>query len=358
MKAAVTTGEKKKITVREMPIPEVQPGTILLKTKYCSICGSDLEYLDGTFEATKPFDKGNILHAGAILGHEWSAEVADVGKGVQGWSVGNRATIVGMGRQLPPCGACYYCRRGMWDSCIGENPVRGHIMEIRPGGYGGTGGAMAEYFLKPWNGAQKIPDGVSFEQAAMLEPFGIGVRSVQVSEIKDGDSLVIIGAGRIGLSALLYARMIGASPIIITDVVQSRLDLALKLGADTALNVSKVNVLDEVIKLTEAGPDAVCVVARNGEVFNHAVEMVRWGGTVALTGFIPPVVVNPGEWVDKRIKIVTSVGGPKGVNLLRMMDQKLIDPTPIISAIMPLEAVQEAFDSMYDGKNIAVLLKP
>ena len=90
MKAAVTTGRKREIVVEEVPIPPVQPGTLLLKTKYCSICGSDLEYLDGAFEYVKLGE----LRAGAILGHEFCAEVAEVGEGVEGWSVGEGRTLL------------------------------------------------------------------------------------------------------------------------------------------------------------------------------------------------------------------------------------------------------------------------
>ena len=106
MKAVVTTGEKRGIIVEDIPKPQVQPGTLLLKTKYCSICGSDLEYLDGCFE----YFKSGVgkLHAGAILGHEFCAEVTEVGEGVKGWSIVDRATIGGVQQS---CGQCYLCQR-------------------------------------------------------------------------------------------------------------------------------------------------------------------------------------------------------------------------------------------------------
>jgi len=158
MKAVVTTGAKRKVVVKDIPKPQVQPGTLLLKTKYCSICGTDLEYLDNSLSY---LGAGSELHAGAILGHEFSAEVAEVGEGVKGWSVGDRVAVGGI-RQ--GCGQCYFCRRWLPHLCSGVTGIR----DALPRAYGDKSGAMAEYFVRAPASLQKVPDSVSDEEAVLV----------------------------------------------------------------------------------------------------------------------------------------------------------------------------------------------
>ena len=134
MKAAVVKG-KGSIGVEEVPDPELRPKTLLLKNKYCSICGSDLEYLSGAFnDFTGSYMDGYEIVAGAILGHEFSTEVVEVGEGVTGWSVGDRAALGGVRR---PCGQCYFCQRGLYNLCRGASvSLRALPRDIMP--YGKT----------------------------------------------------------------------------------------------------------------------------------------------------------------------------------------------------------------------------
>ena len=187
MKAAVVKG-KRHIVCEEVPTPSVQPGTLLIKTKYCSICGTDLEYVDDQLS-------GNPLKPGAILGHEFAAEVAAIGEGVEGWSVGDRVTT---GDYLLPCGQCYYCRRQLTYLCQGKDvPPRTLPMVVRE--YANRPGSMAEYFVRPPHAVQRIPDNVSDEEAALVEPLRTGVSAIRTTGIKPGESVVVIGAGKIGL---------------------------------------------------------------------------------------------------------------------------------------------------------------
>jgi threonine dehydrogenase-like Zn-dependent dehydrogenase len=281
MRAVVVQEDKRSIRVQEVPKPAVQPGTLLLKTIYCSICGTDLEYLDGAIQGVPGFEP----YAGGILGHEWVAEVAAVGEGVQGWSIGDRAAYCLAKRT---CGECYFCRRGHYHLCMG-GASRGSFFGKES--YGQRMGAMAEYFIKAPNFAQPVPEGVSPEEACLAEPLATSIGSVRASGLGLGDSAVIIGAGKIGLGAMLCARAAGAGPIIVIDVVQSRLNKALEMGADAVLNAKEVDVVSEVVKLTDAGPDAVLICVCEGRVFNEAVYMIRNGGTIALTGFVSPFLI-------------------------------------------------------------------
>jgi len=364
MKACVATGEKRSIECKDIPIPEVEPGTLLLKTKYACICGSDLEYLDGSFDlirqgVTHPgaimghqaaaelgIDKitdipSRIIVPGSVPGHEFVAEIVEVGEGVNGWVVGDRV-VPGSGLPGVP------------------QPPR---MAARPFGGYETYRAWAEYMVTSPLAVQKVADHVSDEEAAFVEPLGTGIGSVIGSGVKPGQSAVIIGAGKIGLLAMMSAKVSGAAPVIVVDVIQSRLDKALEIGADAVIDASKVDVISEVVKLTGDGANAVIICVRDGQVLNQAVEMGSRGATIVLAGFVPPMEVNPMIWTVKQLRIVGVLGGPAGsqnVMTLSMylIAHKQIDPKPLISEIIPFNDCQRAIDSVYSGKNIAVLLKP
>jgi len=347
MKAVVIRKDKRSIEIQEIPKPTVQPGTLLLKTIYCSICGSDIEYLDGTLDGLTSFEG----LSGVILGHEWVAEIAAVGEGMSGWSVGDRVAYCWT---KLPCGVCYFCRRFLYHLCIGGSS-RGSVFGGQS--FGARGGAMAEYFIKPPQMVALAPENVSSEEACLAEPLATGIGSVNAAGLGLGKSAVIIGAGKIGLGAMLCARASGVAPIIVVDVVKSRLDKAREMGADIVLNAKEVDVTSEVIKLTDAGPDAVLICVREGAVLNQAAQMVRLGGTIALTGFVNPMQVDPRIWVEKQLTIKGHISGPVKT-ALNLMENKLVDVRPLISEIMPLEDAQRGFDSIRSGENIAVLLKP
>lgn len=334
MKACVTTGEKRRVEYREVPMPSLEPGMLLLKTIYFTICGSDLEMLDGRV--------GRDLSPGTILGHEFVAEVVEVGEGVIGWAVGDRAVWLAghssdaeANRQRPPF-------------------VSGR----------GYSGCWAEYFVVQALEMQKVPDHVSNEEAAFVEPLITGMGSVEASGLKPGQSGVIIGVGKIGLLAVMSAKLVGAAPVIAIDILQPHLDKALELGADAAINANEVDVISEVAKLTEGGPHAVIICARHAKVLNQALEMSSRGSTIVLAGFVAPTEVSPADWTTKQLRIVTVLGARAGqlVNMcalsLYLIAHKQIDPRPLISEIMPMEDIQRAIDSRYSGENIAVLVKP
>lgn len=344
MKAAVITGEKGRIVCKEVPKPELQPGQVLLKTRYCSICGSDLEYITGAIQYG-----GSFLREGVILGHEFSAEVVAVGQGVEGWSVSDRGTVNDAVRM---CGRCYYCRRGLYRFCMnGLNSPRG----LDP-----VHGAMAEYFVMNPNGMPgllKLPESISDEEAALVEPLANGVASVENAGLRPGDSAVIMGAGKIGLGAMLCAKLAGATLVIVIDIKQSRLDKALAMGANMVINASKVDVVPEVVKLTEVGPDAVLVCVRESDVLDQAANMVRRGGTIVVTGVLGPCKVTPNLWLRKNLTLKSHLSGSCATSM-RLIASKKVDVKPMITAVMPLEEVQKAFDSMLSSENIVVLLKP
>lgn len=351
MKAAVVMG-KRRFEIRELPKPEVQPGTLLIRVKCCAICGTDLEYAESPGWDAKEGDD-QIKPAEAVLGHEWVGEVVEVGEGVKGWSAGERCVD-----RKGSCNRCYWCIRGLHHLCLGGRTL-GTPYDGDGGGWSSMHGAMAEYVLRLASDRIKVPDSVSDEEAALTEPLNVGLSAVYESGIRAADSVAILGAGHIGQLAMLGAKAAGAAPIIVTDRIQSRLDKALELGADYALNIDEGNVYQQILDITEAGADAVFVCVRGADVLRESTLAVRREGTIAIVGFPKPVVIDPIHWLVKHLRIIgCDPSGQYNMEAMKLMQYKQVNCEPLISEVMPLEDVQKAFDSLYNGENLLVMLKP
>jgi (R,R)-butanediol dehydrogenase / meso-butanediol dehydrogenase / diacetyl reductase len=354
---AVSIKDKGEIQIEELPIPEPGPGALLLKVLYCSICGSEVERLYGAHWDT--LDEGTLdtYLRGSILGHEYVGQVAALGEGVTGFSVGDRTVDV-----WSCCGKCYYCIRGMGNLCMWGR-VRGHP-------YDGTGaplpganrsGAMAEYVIRPAAFRLKVPDSVSAEEAAMCEPLATGVTAATAAGISLGDSAAVIGVGHIGLMVLAAAKAAGAAPLIAVDKNDARLEVARQVGADLTLNPKDTNVVEAVVDVTEAGADVVfpCVSFRVPGILEEAFEMVRRRGRVILIGAPAEAALPTGTWQVKEVRIEGALHmGQEMVPALKLLQYKRANVEPCITEIIPLTEAQRAFDSLHDQTNIAVLLKP
>ncbi len=344
MKAAVVTG-KRQFEIREIPTPKARPGTMVLKVLRCSICGTDLEHVD-----SPAWDSPN-KPGESVLGHEWVGEVVEIGEGVEGWKTGDRGVDL-----KAACGNCYWCRRQMPHLCMGGR-VRGTPFE--GGGWANMFGAMAEYVIRGARGLQKVPDSVTNEEAALTEPLNVGLSPVYDAGVRAGDSVAILGAGHIGQLTLLAAKAAGAAPVIITDRYQSRLDKALELGADYALLATDDTIYLKMQDLTEAGPDNVFICVREADVLRQAAFAARREGTVAIIGFPKPAEIDPIYWLTKHLRIIGCDPMLKyNMQALKLMQYRRVDARKLVSAVMPLEDVKEAFESLYSGKNILVEIAP
>jgi len=350
MKAAVVTG-RRQFEIRDIPIPSVAPGTLLLKVKRCAICGTDLEYVDSTRWEGSDEDGLPFQTQEAILGHEWVGEVVEIGDGVKGWKVGDRCV-----EARTSCGACYWCARSMPHLCLG-GPTR--IERTAGSGWANMFGAMTEYVLRPARGKIKVPESVTNEEAALTEPLNVGLAPVYESAIKAADSVAVIGAGHIGQLTMLAAKAAGAAPVIITDRIQSRLDKALELGADYALNVDEGNVYEQILEITGAGADGVFVCVREADVLYQSTLAARREGTVAIVGFPKPAAIDPIYWLVKHLRIIGCDPSLRyNWEAMRLMQYKQVDCQQLVSTTMPLTDVSKAFDSLYSGENLLVMLDP
>jgi len=218
---------------------------------------------------------------------------------------------------------------------------------------------MTEYILRAANFQLKVPDSVSDEEAALTEPLNVGLSAIYDSGFKVAESVAILGTGHIGQLALLSAKAAGAAPIIVTDRIQSRLDKALELGANYALNADEGDVYEQILDITEAGADLVIICVRDADVLQQSTEAVRREGTVAIVGFPKPVALDPIYWLTKHLRIIgCDPMGKYNLEAMKLLQYGQVNCKPIVSEIMPLADVKKAFDSLYAGENLLVMLKP
>jgi len=258
-----------KVAVEKIPKPEVGPGDVLMQVKATSICASDIRVFKGEKSARK----------GVIQGHEVAGVVAEVGSEVAGYSVGEAITVC----PILACGRCYFCMIGRRNRCASRTTL----------GYDENGG-LSEYMLIPQQLVElghilKVPAGLPLEIASMTEPFACALYSLEVCQVGAGSSLLIVGAGPMGLTHLLIGRALGCSTIIVSDLMDSRLQAAQSLGADLCLDPTRQDVKKAVLEATaHQGADAVIITVGNVEAIGQGLDAVRKEGYVNLFGGFPP----------------------------------------------------------------------
>lgn len=279
MKAAVVYG-KDDIRIEDYPTPSAGAGEIVLKTRASGICATDIKTLLG---------QGLPKDLPTILGHEVVGEVFEIGAGVQGYQRGDRVAVY----PIAVCGDCYYCRKGRHNLCEHEFGLA-HGIE----------GGFAEFVRLPRQivdigGVIKIPDGVSFEKAVLAEPLSCAMASLSTCKVCPGDTVVILGAGPMGLMHLKLAKWIGATVIMI-DLLSERLDIASKMGADYGINSSSGDHIQQILTLTDQ-KGAHTVIASLGipSVIAENLKLTRNGGTFNIFGGPPAgqtIAVDP-RWL-------------------------------------------------------------
>ena len=231
MKAVVKYGKGKGLVeIREVPEPKVKEDEVLIEVKAVSVCGSDLHIYHDSHPYWPPM----------ILGHEFSGVIAEVGKGVKGWMVGDRIVTE---TRTGSCGTCYTCQSGYPQACEQKRP------------YGiGINGAYTKYVAGPARLLHRLPDNISFEVGAVIEPTAICVTSIlERSQLRAGESAVITGPGPIGLISLAITKAAGVKMVAVTGTNGDegmRFQKARELGADFTINVEKENPIEKVLQLT------------------------------------------------------------------------------------------------------------
>jgi threonine dehydrogenase-like Zn-dependent dehydrogenase len=338
MRAAVYKGPRH-LEVEDVPTPRPGPGQVLVKVKYCAVCGSDVHR----------FQHGMMIE-GAIMGHEYCGVIAELGEGVGRWRVGDR--VVGGGGEPPPNTLPH-------PSLLPRFSYRTYSLTPQPSG------AYAEYVLMDAWRPLPIPEGVPDEAACLTEPCSVAVRAVRLSGIRLGDRVAVIGAGPIGLFCLQAAKAAGAGTVAVSEPVALRREAAARLGADYVLDPSSVAVVDEMVRLTAGlGPDVVFETAGIGPTLQQALEMARRDGLVVAVGVSwNPVPVSSADWFGREVAMKAIYGSvpQEWRHSLQLMKEGKVQVGPMLTgrAFVPLDGIQQAFENLLEPKEeIQVLIVP
>ncbi|BDC00154.1 zinc-dependent dehydrogenase [Saccharolobus caldissimus] len=330
--------ENGKAVLKELPIPKLQEGDVLVKMKACGLCGTDIEKMCGQYTASQP-----------ILGHEPAGIIAE--STVDWLKPGDRV----FAHHHVPCYECYYCKKGSPTMCPYYRKTN-----LDPGGF-------SEYFRVPaWNvkrgGILKLPVNVSFDEGAFIEPLATVIRAQRRVRIDEGDTIFIVGAGPMGLLHAMMAKVNKAGFIITSDISDFRVEFAYKIGVDYSLNSKKVDVVEEVRKLTDGrGADVSIIAAGSPSAILTGLKAVRRGGRVLLFG-VPykGTILNYdiSDLLNNEISIISSNAAVEedtreALNLLAL---KKIDVTKLITHRFPLTEFENAVRVAKEGNSIKVII--
>jgi L-iditol 2-dehydrogenase len=340
---ALTLTEYNHFEYGDAPKPEAGEGEVLIRVKACGICGSDVHGMDGSSGRRIP---------PIIMGHEASGIIETVGEGVEGWNEGDAVTFDSM----VYCGKCENCNAGKVNLCKYRQVMGVSCPEFK------RHGAYAEYVTVPSHILYKIPEGMSFEEAAFAEPISVALHAVNRVPIKKGDTAVVIGAGLIGLLIVQALKRAGCTRVIAADLVQSRLDLAKELGATDTFLSSEVDVPAQVLKLTNGkGADVAMEVVGIGKTLGLAIDSVKMGGSVGCVGNIEPVSqFSLQKIVTREISLMGSCAsaGEYDDALAGIADGS-IKVKPLISKIANLKDGNDWFQKLHAGEDcFKVILTP
>ncbi len=343
MKALVLEGYNK-LVYKDMPAPEIKSDEVLVKVKACGICGSDVHGMDGSTGRRIP---------PLIMGHEASGTIEKVGEKVNVWKKGDRVTFDSTIYPLDD----WYTKRGLYN--LSDNRM---VLGVSPKEYS-RHGAFADFVSIPQHVLYKIPDDVSFNQAAMVEPAAVALHAVQLTPISFNDTAVVFGTGMVGLFVIQALRAAGCGTIVAVDLEQNRLELANNFGADLGILANKQNVVDEICNISEGrGADITFEVVGITSTVKTAIESVRKGGTVTLVGNLTPDVEIPLQSVvTRQIRLQGScaICGEYPA-VLEMIARGKIKVDAILSATAPLSEGPEWFQRLYNKEPelMKVILNP
>lgn len=315
--------EPKKIILEEVEKPIPKKGEVLVQVVSCGICGSDIH----AYHGRHPFIKCPI-----VQGHEFSGVVTELGADVTGVRVGQRVTVI----PHLICGKCYGCKLGKSNLCENLKFI-GCQSE----------GAMAEYLAVPAEMIVPLPAEIDFEEGALIEPLAVGVHAVNRSNLKQGNRVLIYGAGPIGLLTLQAAKAKGAGEVIIADLSDWRLRKAKELGASYIINPAKEN-LKEYLKahFPAEGIDLIFECVGAAQTIQEAIEIARKGSQIIVVGVFGKEVPIKMGWVqDHELDLLGSCSYVREdfLEAIELIQQKKVNVQSLITNRFPLTKIAEAY---------------
>lgn len=338
MKALSKLKPEEGIWMVNVPMPKIGANDVLVKINKTAICGTDVHIYnwDEWSQATIPVPM--------VVGHEFAGQVVELGKEVKGLKIGDR--VSGEGHIV--CGHCRNCRAGKVHLCrntmgIGVNRQ----------------GCFAEYLSIPASNVYKLPEKVTDDLGAILDPMGNATHTALSYDLI-GEDVLITGAGPIGIMAVKIAKFVGARNVVITDVNPYRLELAKKMGATRAIDVSKEKLSDVMAELNmKEGFDVGLEMSGNGRAFNDLIKAMNNGGKVSLLGIVPPnTTINWNDVIFKGLFLKGIYGREMYETWYKMgaMIEAGLDMKPIITHKYKIDDFQKGFDAMRSGQSGKVIL--
>ena len=324
MKALVLE-EYGKVVVKDVPKPAADGNKVLIRIKAASICGSDVHGYDGSSGRRRP---------PLVLGHEASGVIEEVGPFAKGFVPGDRVTF----NSTEYCGTCSFCARGKQNMCL-----TGKVFGVNCETYHKEG-AMAEYIAVPDYITYKVPEGVSFVEAAMAEPLAIAMHAINRTEIALGDTAIVFGAGTIGSMVVKLLQISSCSRVILVDIDQAKLDLAAARGVQHCINSAQQDVVQEVMKLTDGkGADIAFEAVGITPTVAAGIDALKKCGKFTLLGNVRKEIDFPLQKVVlKELSINASYAcTTEYEKCLELIGQKKIDVLDVVSETVPIERGQE-----------------
>ncbi|KGR84359.1 2,3-butanediol dehydrogenase [Lysinibacillus odysseyi] len=334
MKAAKIYGARD-IRIEEAELPSLEKGMVKVKVEYAGICGSDMhEYLAGIYPVrTQP-----------VLGHEFSGVVVEVGDEVTNAKVGDRVAV----EPLIPCGKCDNCQRGFVNLCTNRQ------------GYGySISGGFAEYAVVKQENVFHLPENMSLELGALVEPTAVAVHAVRQSQLKLGDSAAIFGAGPIGLLLVQAVKAAGASEIYVVEVAEERRQKALELGATHVINPIDTDTVAFIREKSNGGVNVAYDAAGVQATFTSGVSVVRPGGEFKIVSvWEKPVNFDPNMIVRTEAKISGSYAYIRLFpEVIRLLASGIIDGDAVITSKIALDdIVEKGFETLAHDRSQCKIL--
>ena len=332
MRAAVFHG-RNQLRCEEVTRPDPKAGEVLIKVSRCGICGTDSHIFRGNFPAP---------NLPLIIGHEFAGTVAAVGAGVKSVKPGDKATAdINIA-----CGTCWFCRHHQKLFCA----------EVRQLGVHDAGG-MADYVVAPAANVYKLPNAMTFEHAAFVEPLACAIHGQERIGVGVGETVLIIGAGPMGLAHAALSRLRGASRVIMSEPSETRRARAHAIGSDIEIDPLAEHAAERLLQATDGrGADVVIEAVGRPATYKQAIELVRRGGRILAYGAAPPdatIDLKPFDIYAKELTIVGSYAGtyttwPKAIDLIA---SGRINPSQIVDSVRPLSAVTQSIETMETDKS-------
>jgi L-iditol 2-dehydrogenase len=327
---ALLLSKYREFEIADLPVPTPAADEVLIRVAACGICGSDVHGYDGSSGRRIP---------PIVMGHEAAGTIAAVGKNVTNYEEGDRVTF----DSTIYCGSCANCLRGDVNLCDNRQ-----VLGVSCGDYR-RAGAFAEFVVVPARIVYRLPETLSFEEAAMLEAVSVALHAVSLVPIAPESAALVVGAGAIGLLGLQALRVAGCSQVFISDVDPTRLKLAEELGASATLPAGP-ELTQQLLQLTNGtGVDIAVEAVGINATINAAIDSVRKGGSVVLVGNVSPQVTLPLQRVvTRQLRLQGSCASaceyPHAIDL---MSRGAIRVSPLITAIAPLEEGAQWFERLY-----------